>query len=101
MRCFAATGREDLRARIALHRSREEDDRAPVRIGASNNLLGRMTPMASVDVEMVKCACPDCVCVVSLSKAVTRDDKAFCCDECAEGHPDHAGCDHAGCTCHG
>ena len=61
----------------------------------------KITPMASVDVEMVKCACPDCVCVVSLSKAVTRDDKAFCCDECAEGHPDHAGCDHAGCTCLG
>lgn len=55
--------------------------------------------MASVDVEMVKCACPDCVCVVD--KAVKRDGKAFCCDECADGHPDHAGCDHAGCACHG
>ena len=57
--------------------------------------------MTSVDVEMVKCACTDCVCVVSLTKAVTRDDKAFCCDECADGHPGHTGCDHAGCTCHG
>ncbi|KQO90072.1 MAG: metallothionein [Methylobacteriaceae bacterium] len=57
--------------------------------------------MASVDVDMVKCACPDCVCVVSVTKTVKRDEKAFCCDECAEGHPDHAGCDHAGCSCHG
>lgn len=57
--------------------------------------------MTSVDVEMAKCACQDCVCVVSLSKAVTRDGKAYCCDECADGHKDHAGCEHAGCTCHG
>ncbi|GEO98646.1 MULTISPECIES: metallothionein [Methylobacterium] len=57
--------------------------------------------MASVDVNMVKCACPDCVCVVSVEKAVKRDEKAFCCDECADGHPDHSGCDHAGCACHG
>jgi DNA-binding transcriptional ArsR family regulator len=57
--------------------------------------------MASVDVEAVKCACEDCVCVVPLAKAVSRDGKAFCCDECADGHPHHAGCDHAGCACHG
>ena len=57
--------------------------------------------MTSVDVNMVKCACADCVCVVAVDKAVTRDGKAFCCDECAEGHPDHKGCDHAGCDCHG
>lgn len=57
--------------------------------------------MTSVNVEMVKCACPDCVCVVSPEKAVKREDKAFCCDECADGHPDHSGCDHAGCACHG
>ncbi|ABY31233.1 metallothionein family 14 [Methylorubrum extorquens PA1] len=69
--------------------------------GAERIVSKRMTPMASVDVDMVKCACPDCVCVVSVTKAVKRDEKAFCCDECAEGHPDHAGCDHAGCSCHG
>ena len=32
---------------------------------------------------------------------VTKDGKAFCCDACANGHPDKAGCDHAGCECHG
>lgn len=57
--------------------------------------------MTSVNVEMVKCACKDCVCVVSLTQAVTRAEKAFCCDECADCHPDSAGCDHAGCACHG
>lgn len=57
--------------------------------------------MASVDVEMAKCACPDCVCVVKLSEAVKRDEKAYCCDACADGHKDHVGCEHAGCTCHG
>jgi metallothionein len=57
--------------------------------------------VASVDVEMVKCACRDCVCVIPVSKAVSRDGKAYCCDACADGHKDHAGCDHAGCTCHG
>ncbi|MBZ6416081.1 MAG: metalloregulator ArsR/SmtB family transcription factor [Methylobacterium sp.] len=58
-------------------------------------------PMTSTNVETVKCACEDCVCTVPVAKAVSRDGKAFCCEECAEGHPHHAGCDHAGCTCHG
>jgi hypothetical protein len=44
--------------------------------------------MTSVDVEMAKCACPDCVCVVPLAKAVMRGGKTYCCDECATGHPD-------------
>jgi metallothionein len=57
--------------------------------------------MSSGDTEKTKCACPDCVCMVSAATAVTRDGKAFCCDECADGHKDHAGCDHAGCHCHG
>ncbi len=57
--------------------------------------------MASVNVEMVKCACSDCVCIVSIGKAVTRDDRAYCCDDCADGHKEHKGCDHAGCPCHG
>ena len=58
-------------------------------------------PMTSTNVETVKCACEDCVCTVPVAKAVSRDGKAFCCEDCAEGHPHHAGCDHAGCTCHG
>lgn len=57
--------------------------------------------MASVNVEMVKCACSDCVCIVNVSTAVTRNDRPYCCDECADGHKDHKGCEHAGCPCHG
>lgn len=57
--------------------------------------------MAGTVVENVKCACPDCVCVVAIAEAVTKDGKAFCCDECAAGHANHEGCEHAGCACHG
>ena len=51
--------------------------------------------------ETVKCACDDCVCKVSTDKATMKDGKAFCCEECAAGHVDHAGCEHNGCACHG
>ena len=57
--------------------------------------------MTSVDVETVKCACQDCVCVILPTQAVTRDGKAYCCDACADGHAHQTGCEHAGCTCHG
>ncbi|HEX8417686.1 MAG TPA: hypothetical protein VF641_08780, partial [Methylobacterium sp.] len=33
---------------------------------------GEIAAMASVEVETVKCACPDCVCVVPVAGAVTR-----------------------------
>jgi len=59
---------------------------------------GKMTTVA---VESVKCACPDCVCVVKVSEAVKKNGRAYCCDECAAGHPNGAGCEHAGCPCHG
>lgn len=52
-------------------------------------------------VEMVKCACPDCVCVVGTAKAVSRNGRLFCSDACADGHKDGAGCHHHGCGCHG
>ena len=57
--------------------------------------------MMSVNVEMVKCACADCVCIVNPSKAVQADGRAFCSDNCASHHEQAAGCDHAGCPCHG
>ena len=57
--------------------------------------------MATVEVELVKCACADCVCIVHTDKAVTRDGRAYCCDACADGHKGHAGCEHAGCPCRG
>lgn len=49
----------------------------------------------------VKCACSDCKCAVSAEHAVQRDGKMFCCEACANGHKDHAGCEHNGCHCHG
>ena len=49
----------------------------------------------------VKCACSDCKCSVSAEHAVQRDGKTFCCEACANGHKDHAGCEHDGCGCHG
>jgi metallothionein len=55
----------------------------------------------SVSIEQVKCACSDCVCVVSVDQGVTRDNRIYCGEACAEHHADGAGCSHAGCTCHG
>lgn len=55
----------------------------------------------SVNVEMVKCACADCVCVVNTGNAVEAQGRTFCSDACAQHHAAGAGCEHAGCTCHG
>ncbi|MGY2050031.1 metallothionein [Methylobacterium sp. JK268] len=55
----------------------------------------------TADVEAVKCACENCVCVVPLATSVQHEGRAYCCDACATSHPDHAGCGHAGCGCHG
>jgi hypothetical protein len=55
----------------------------------------------SATVEMVKCACSDCICVISIDKAIQREGRIYCSDECAEHHKTGAGCHHAGCTCHG
>ncbi len=48
--------------------------------------------MTSVNVEMVKCACPTASAWFPLESAVKREGKAFCCDACADGHPEHDGC---------
>ncbi|MCJ2038146.1 metallothionein [Methylobacterium sp. WL30] len=57
--------------------------------------------MAPTDSETVPCACPDCVCEVAPGHGIARAGKTFCCEDCAAGHPDHAGCGHSGCACHG
>jgi hypothetical protein len=57
--------------------------------------------MAPTDSETVPCACPDCVCAVAPGHGMARAGKTFCCEDCAAGHPDHAGCGHSGCACHG
>ena len=55
----------------------------------------------SVTIDRVKCACSDCVCVVDVEQGVKRDSRIYCGDACADHHPAGAGCQHAGCTCHG
>lgn len=55
----------------------------------------------SVTIDQVKCACADCVCVVSVSKGVERDGRIYCGDICANSHQGEVGCHHAGCTCRG
>lgn len=55
----------------------------------------------SIKIDMVKCACADCVCIVSTGNAVTAEGRMFCGDKCATHHETNAGCDHAGCPCHG
>lgn len=50
-------------------------------------------------VTQMKCACPSCVCVVSISDAIEKDGQYYCCPACAEGHPQGPGCGHKGCQC--
>ncbi len=54
-----------------------------------------------MEVTMVKCACADCVCVVTTKDATESEGRFYCSAECAGHHKDGAGCHHAGCTCHG
>ena len=36
---------------------------------------------------------------VSASEAVEKDNKTYCSEACAQGHPDGTGCGHTGCDC--
>lgn len=52
-------------------------------------------------VDMMKCACSDCVCVVKVDTGIKRDGRLYCSDSCADHHKNGSGCEHAGCDCHG
>jgi hypothetical protein len=52
-----------------------------------------------VAVNSMKCACPSCLCVVSLSEAIAKNGKYYCCEACANGHVGEKGCGHVGCGC--
>lgn len=69
----------------------------------SANLKTKTTrnEIMTVNIEMVKCACADCVCIVGTDNAVQTDGRMFCGDNCATHHEEKAGCDHADCPCHG
>ena len=55
----------------------------------------------TLTVELVKCACSDCVCVVEVKEGIQRDGHIYCSDAGADHHKSGAGCQHAGCMCHG
>ena len=51
-------------------------------------------------VTQMKCACENCLCVVSLADAIQKDGKPYCSEACADGHPQgSSGCGHTGCGC--
>jgi len=50
-------------------------------------------------ITQMKCACPSCLCIVSLENAIKKDGKNYCSEACANAHPDGAGCGHEGCQC--
>ena len=56
---------------------------------------------ATVTVDMVKCACSDCICVVATNRGIQKEGRIFCSSECADHHESGGGCHHAGCLCHG
>ncbi len=56
--------------------------------------------MATATVTQMKCACPSCLCIVNISDAVPKHGQYYCCDTCANGQPDCAGCSYDGCGCH-
>jgi hypothetical protein len=51
-------------------------------------------------VTQMKCACSSCLCVVSRSDAIMKENQPYCGEACANGHPAGAGCGHTDCTCH-
>jgi metallothionein len=52
-----------------------------------------------VNANSVKCACPKCSCVISITDAVMKDGKPYCGQACATGHVGGQGCGNSGCGC--
>ena len=55
----------------------------------------------NVTIDLVKCACPDCVCVFNAKEGLESDGRIYCGSACADHHKSGNGCKHAGCVCHG
>jgi hypothetical protein len=49
--------------------------------------------------NLVKCACDRCSCEISLEDAIKKGDQYYCCEACANGHVNDAGCKMSGCGC--
>ncbi|MGB3756333.1 MAG: metallothionein [Rivularia sp. (in: cyanobacteria)] len=50
-------------------------------------------------VDLMKCACEKCLCIVKVDSAVNKDGQYYCSEACADGHKTVAGCGHSGCGC--
>lgn len=50
-------------------------------------------------VTAMKCACDQCLCVVSLEEAISKNGKYYCCEACANGHVNSQDCGNKGCSC--
>jgi metallothionein len=48
----------------------------------------------------LKCACESCMCMVSPVAGIDRDGRIYCCEACANAHPNGQACDRPGCNCH-
>lgn len=56
---------------------------------------------ATISVSSVKCACPSCICVVPVDKAIEKNNHLYCSEACANVHAGSStGCGHRGCDCH-
>lgn len=55
----------------------------------------------TIQIDHVKCACADCVCIVPVVDGVEKDGRVYCDAACAEHHAEGVGCHHTGCSCHG
>ncbi|MBE9028928.1 metallothionein [filamentous cyanobacterium LEGE 11480] len=51
-------------------------------------------------ITQMKCACPDCLCIVNLNDAVMKEQKPYCSQACANGHTDGGNCAQSSCGCH-
>ncbi|TAG07611.1 MAG: metallothionein [Verrucomicrobia bacterium] len=52
-------------------------------------------------ITQTKCACTDCECEVREGHHVAKNDKDYCSEACADGHPSGEGCCENSCHCHG
>jgi hypothetical protein len=52
----------------------------------------------SVDTA-IRCACPGCTCTIDEHMRTERDGAIYCCDACAEAHPDGKSCPSPSCHC--
>ena len=48
---------------------------------------------------LVKCDCSRCSCEISLTNAIKKENKNYCCEACADGHTNNQGCKMSGCGC--